>query len=258
MNNFKGIFYKIKKEKIYFEGGAHFKYTDLVNELNKLNRIKTDSKTNLTIDVLSNSDSHRQGLVCVKHNYIKSENNNSNNKNTFFKQKQFNSNLITLNNYKDIIIKNKKAFSKDRNIIKKNSLLELFNNNLKVINNSNNKYSINSIDKYNKNNSIKFQLNNINKNTINNNNLPLIESSYFNKFQKNLKEPNKNIISQNNFNKIKPNILIKNKIYSPTRNNDYKKSIFSFKTSDIYKNPKNFETIDILSRRRNYYFGKIK
>ena len=73
-----------------------------------------------------------------------------------------------------------------------------------------------------------------------------------------MKEPNKNIISQNNFNKIKPNILIKNKIYSPTRNNDYKKSIFSFKTSDIYKNPKNFETIDILSRRRNYYFGKIK
>ena len=86
MNNIKKIFYKVKKEKIYFEGGAHFKYTDLVNELNKLNILKTDSKTNLTIDVLSNSNSHRQGLAYVKHNYIRSENNNSNNKDNYFKQ----------------------------------------------------------------------------------------------------------------------------------------------------------------------------
>ena len=36
MNNYKGIFYKQETEKKYYEGGAHFKYSDLVRELQKI------------------------------------------------------------------------------------------------------------------------------------------------------------------------------------------------------------------------------
>ena len=36
MYNYKGIFYKEEKEKKYYEGGAHFSYSELVYELNKL------------------------------------------------------------------------------------------------------------------------------------------------------------------------------------------------------------------------------
>ena len=33
MNNYKGLFYNEKTKKLYYEGGAHFKYKDLVKEL---------------------------------------------------------------------------------------------------------------------------------------------------------------------------------------------------------------------------------
>ena len=33
MENYKGIFYNDEKEKKYYEGGAHFKYSDLVKKL---------------------------------------------------------------------------------------------------------------------------------------------------------------------------------------------------------------------------------
>ena len=36
MYNYKGIFYKEEKEKKYYEGGAHFKYSELFFELNYL------------------------------------------------------------------------------------------------------------------------------------------------------------------------------------------------------------------------------
>ncbi len=36
MINYKGIFYNKEKEKKFYEGGEHFKYLDLVNELIKL------------------------------------------------------------------------------------------------------------------------------------------------------------------------------------------------------------------------------
>ena len=42
MINYKGIFYKEQKEKKYYEGGAHFKYMDLVNIL--IDLIKENNK----------------------------------------------------------------------------------------------------------------------------------------------------------------------------------------------------------------------
>jgi len=44
MINYKGIFYNDEKEKKYYEFGAHFKYKELVFELNKL--IKEKETTN--------------------------------------------------------------------------------------------------------------------------------------------------------------------------------------------------------------------
>jgi hypothetical protein len=244
MNNFKGIFYKAKREKKYYEGGAHFKYSDLVKELNKL---INKPNINLTIDNASNSSSQRKGLKIMKYNLTRNEDNKDN----LLNHKGTNSNLLTLNNYKDMILSNKRNFTKDKNILKKNSL-ESFNDNLTIIHLK--KFHANSINKNNNKNIINTHLNNINKkfNIEQNNDLPLIGPSYFSKFPANLFETNKNV------GKIKLNFSIKNKIFSPSRNNDNKNTLFSFKSSDMYKNQNNLETIDILSRRRNYYFGKMK
>ena len=35
-NNFKGIFYNDNNEQKYFEGGAHFKYSELIKQLQNL------------------------------------------------------------------------------------------------------------------------------------------------------------------------------------------------------------------------------
>ena len=40
--DFKGIYYKNKKPIKYYEGGAHFKYSDLVDALTKLENSKNN------------------------------------------------------------------------------------------------------------------------------------------------------------------------------------------------------------------------
>ena len=276
MNNYKGVFYKKETEKKYYEGGAHFKYSDLVRELQK---IIEETQMNNKINYLINSNS--QKIV------NKSEENK-------FKEKIPKENklekLLTLNNYKDIIIYNNKNIKTKENSInkqmfKKINFLELIEQNFKLspIKNSllYNKYFYckNSIDdNFNKNRTFKIT-NNINK-TNNNiklitnkkaiNKLPLIESSYFKKFDnKNSLYLNKD--SKNNFNlnmnyiselsKFKNNFQKENKIFKTKRNINIvseKNSIFSFKTIDIYKNKKNFDTIDSLpNRKRINNLGKI-
>ena len=51
-NDYKGIFYEDNSERKYYEGGAHFSYSDLVYELNQL--IK---ERNNNIDGYSSKDS---------------------------------------------------------------------------------------------------------------------------------------------------------------------------------------------------------
>ena len=62
MYNYKGIFYKEEKEKKYYEGGAHFSYTELVFELNKL--IKEKNK-----DADMNSSRDSKETIFLASNY---------------------------------------------------------------------------------------------------------------------------------------------------------------------------------------------
>ena len=276
MNNYKGVFYNQQNEKKYYEGGAHFKYSDLVRELQK---IIEETQMNNKINYLVNSNSQKSA--------IKSEGNK-------FKEKIPKENnlekLLTLNNYKDIIIYNNKNIKTKENsiskqMLKKINFLELIEQNSKLFPIKNsfyyNKYFYckNSIDdNFNKNRTFKI-INNINKTnnnikmvtnkkTINiNNKLPLIESSYFKKFDnKNslyLNKDNKNNINLNmnyisNVNKFKSNFQKENKIFTPKRNINIvseKNSIFSFKT--LNKSKKKFDTIDTLRKRINN-LGKIR
>jgi len=284
MNNYKGIFYNQETEKKYYEGGAHFKYSDLVRELEKL--IEENQMKN-KVNHLLNSNSQKST--------IKSEGNKF--KEIVPKENKLEK-LLTLNNYKDIIIYNNKNIKTKENsiskqILKKMNLLDMIERNFKLspIKNSfyYNKYFYckNSIDdNFNKNRTFKIpnnlykNNNNIklvtNKKTINNNKLPLIESSYFKNFGyknslydgnnkindliKNSKK-NLNINGKSKLNELKSNFQKENKIFSPKRNINIisdKNSIFSFKTSGIYKIKKNFDTIDTLSnRKRIYNIGKI-
>ena len=273
MENYKGFFFNKEKEKKYYEGGAHFKYTDLVNALNDLLK---ETNNNLIINTLINNSTQKDNLI-ISHKYIKSEGNKYKNKS--FKEKKINSNLLTLNNYKDdfrdiIINKTRPQLSTEKNInrqtFNKMKLFESVYDNYKIstkYNNYNDFNSINLLDKINRSKSIfrknKNVINKTNNNLklINNKNslgknLPLIESVYFNKIL------NRNFIdsdiNNNDFDIIKKNILNKNKMFSPMNsNNNYKKSFFSFKSTDNNKNYKNYDTINIISRRRNYNFGKL-
>ena len=279
MNHYKGIFYNQETEKKYYEGGAHFKNSDLVRELEKLIE---KTQMNNKVNYLMNSNSQKS--------VIKSEGNKF--KEIIPKENKLDK-LLTLNNYKDIIIYNNKNIKAKENsiskqILKKLNFLELIEQNFKLspIKNSfyYNKYFYckNSIDdNFHKNRTVKIP-NNIsktnnnlklvtNKQIINNNNkLPLIESSYFKNFDKKdslyLNKVNKNNFNLNmnyisKLNQFKSNFQKENKIFTPKRKINIvsdKNSIFSFKSSDIYKSKKNFDTIDTLSNRKKIYnLGKI-
>ena len=274
MENYKGFFFNKEKEKKYYEGGAHFKYTDLVNALNDLLK---ETNNNLVINTSINNNTQKDNHIIINHKYIKSEGNKYKNKS--FKEKKINSNLLTLNNYKDdfrdiIINKTRPQLSTEKNInrqtLNKMKLFESVNDNYKIstkYNNYNDFNSINYLDKINRSKSIfrknKNVINRTNNNLklINNKNslgknLPLIESVYFNKIL------NRNFIdsdiNNNDIDIARKNILNKNKMFSPMNsNNNYKKSFFSFKSTDNNKNYKNYDTINIISRRRNYNFGKL-
>ena len=264
MLNYKGIFFNKEKEKKYYEGGAHFKYSDLVNALNTLS--KEINKNTSIINKTINPNSIQN------HKYINSEGNNY--KNTIIKKKQNNSNLLTLNNYKDTLSnKNNLELTLDNDVnrkrLKKIQLLKPLDENHKISNLIRKEFNtLNICEKstkskslFSKNRKNITKENNINdKLNINKNlmirNLPLIESVYFNKLlNKNNIELNKEI-SSNSSNKTKIIKLFKSKVFSPiTKNINYRNSIFPFKKSDTYNN-KNFDTINILSKRRNYNFGK--
>jgi hypothetical protein len=294
MENYKGIFYNDHEEKKYYEGGAHFKYSDLVRELNKLCQ---EPKKNSSTNILVNSNSQKQGIVIRKNNILKSEGNNNNIK---YRKKMGNSNLLTLNNYKDIIIRNNKFVLNKKNNFnvqsgrKRMDLIELINNQLKLspikVNNNYNNYKKyyyckNSLDKDKENRSTKPMNKIVNKTNenlkliINNkrtiqSNLPLIESFYYKKLlNKNLininrvsinNSNNADLKSKNNnlkyfikFNCI-PKIQNQDNKFSPYKNIDNdKNSLFSFKSSDANKNRHNFETIDAIKGRKNYNFGKL-
>jgi hypothetical protein len=276
MINYKGIFYHKEKEKHFYEGGAHFKYSDLVNRINQLIKEKNKFESSEDSSIISNK---------INKNEVSKMNS---------QEKKTNSNLLTINTQKNtnnIKLVNNKNILTEQNIEpnKKNKLINLIDYNIKVspfknkLNNNNNKkyYCYNSIDKNNKK-SLKNSVFNDNLNESNDNdkkskyknNLPPIQSSYFKKApsNKNIFEKNNETNDNNNnnhkinlkqipkfnINKVKvmkENLLLKNKILSPFHNiNSNRKNMFADDFPDINKNLKIFETIEIYTKN----FRKLK
>ena len=277
MINYKGIFYHKEKEKHFYEGGAHFKYSDLVNRINQLIKEKNKFESSEDSSITSNK---------VKKNELSKLNP---------QERKINSNLLTINTQKNnnnIMLMNSKNIVNTEQSLeanKKNKLFKLLDYNVKVspfknkINNNKQLYCYNSIDKNNKkslkNSALNDNLNESNDNDKKSkykNNLPPIQSSYF----KNAPS-NKNILEKNNetndnsnnkinlkqipkfnINKVKvmkENFLLKNKnkILSPLHNiniNSNRKNMLGDDFPDINKNLKIFETIEIYTKN----FRKLK
>ena len=295
MLNYKGIFYKEEKEKKYYEGGAHFKYSDLVKIL--INLIEENNKKIETKESIIANDS--------KQNLNSSTNKNENAKNENENEKKINSNLLTINNNPNknnikMINTHKYILNTEKNIdkekAKKKRLMELLNCNLKISpfkkNNNNNTKdkkilsinSNNSIEQNYRRKSLKTLENNdifydnlninINAKNIEKNNLPLIQSSYYNNLSnKNMFNTNKELndiknsiinlkhVSKFTLNKTKiskDNIFLKNKMLSPFKNgNIRRKNAFSKDFSESYKNHKEYDTINIYIKNNKYFSGKL-
>ena len=259
-----------EREKKYFEGGAHFKYTDLVNRLIDLIKEKHSEEDN---SVIINEKSNN---IIIQNDFI---------------PKNINLNLLTINNHK---IKNFKSFNTNKYILntdknidiekeRKKKLNELLNYNIKlspfknnILNNSRKLFCHNSIEKNHlkplktmgnfddPNDSNKLLCLQINIKNTENNNFPLIQSSYFNNLSNRNIFMKKNGIDNNNNLKInlkqisrftlnkskvsKNNLFLKNKILSPIKNIDnFRNNIISNDFSEKI-NSKNFETIEIYTK----------
>jgi hypothetical protein len=296
MLNYKGIFYNEDKEKKFYEGGAHFKYLDLVNALIELIKEKNN---NIDDD---NSKNKSEDLVSLNNEKIINSFDKEKYSTKISKEKKINSNLITINNYKihnniKIINNRKHILSTDKNIekekAKKKKLLELLNYNIKISPYKNNHsiankiFSNNSINKISDRKSLKLIVNNENYNDSKNylslhiinkktdgNNLPLIQSSYFNNVSnKNMLGKKINVynsinnkadlkhISKFTLNKTKiskDNLFLKNKLLSPIKSSKNRNNIFSNDLLESQKNSKNYGTINILTKKnRNFDPGKM-
>jgi hypothetical protein len=304
MINYKGIFYREEKEKKFYEGGAHFKYSDLVNAL--IDLIKEQNQ-NLELEISKNSS---KNAISPNNKNINIHNEEKKIKNSS-KEKNNNSNLLTINNHPiknniKIITTHKYILNTEKNDIKENAkkkrLIELLNINSKISpfkNNHNNYKKVltignNSINKnykrkslntignndnlHDSNNYLSIVINNnskIKKMKINNN-LPLIQSSYLNNITNKNMFDNNNIvkndiknniinlkhISKINLNKTKiskDNLFLKNKMFSPDKNLNFKRNnAFSKDISEINKNQKKYDTINILTKKnRNFIGGKL-
>jgi hypothetical protein len=117
--DFKGIYYKNKKPIKYYEGGAHFKYSDLVEALTKLENSKNNKIHSIQKNSKIKNDTHRLKI---------------------FGGKKININLLTLNKNKDIY-HYKEHYSTDKYLNrkeretekdKKKRIMELINFNIKV------------------------------------------------------------------------------------------------------------------------------
>ena len=227
MINYKGIFYHEQKEKNFYEGGAHFKYSDLVKRL-----------IDLELEISKNSQTSTKNISIENNNNLNIDNEEKEIKITSKEKNNNNSNSLTINSHPiqnnlKIITTHKYVLNTEKNDVKEKSkkkrLMELLdynskispfknnhNNYKKVLTNGNNskdnnykRKSLNTIGNnenlYDSHNLLSLYINN-NNNSKNkkikiNNNLPLIQSSYFNNIS------NKNLFDNNiNKNNINNNI----------------------------------------------------
>ena len=278
MYNYKGIFYKEEKEKKYYEGGAHFSYSELVFELNKL--IKEKNK-----DADMNSSRDSKETIFLASNYQDLFRETQKTKNLTNIQKKMKLNFLTINNNN---IQRKKILNinKDSKLIlnteknnenRQNSQkMILASKNLKISplkTNPNNNKKMNSIEKNYNIKTLENKANNrniyknitlyINNKEKKNNNLPIITNFDYNNFS------NKNIFKsrQNNLFNLKfdskvetskYNLFLKNKILSPLKNiqSNRENKLFSV---DFSESKYNKNTIDTITSNKNrFYLSKGK
>jgi hypothetical protein len=278
MYNYKGIFYKEEKEKKYYEGGAHFSYSELVFELNKL--IKEKNK-----DADMNSSRESKETIFLASNYQDLFRETQKTKNLTNIQKKMKLNFLTINNNN---IQRKKILNinKDSKLIlnteknnenRQNSQkMILASKNMKISplkTNPNNNKKMNSIEKNYNIKTLENKANNrniyknitlyINNKEKKNNNLPIITNFHYNNFS------NKNIFKsrQNNLFNLKfdskvetskYNLFLKNKILSPLKNiqSNRENKLFSV---DFSESKYNKNTIDTITSNKNrFYLSKGK
>ena len=278
MYNYKGIFYKEEKEKKYYEGGAHFSYSELVFELNKL--IKEKNK-----DADMNSSRESKETIFLASNYQDLFRETQKTKNLTNIQKKMKLNFLTINNNN---IQRKKILNinKDSKLIlnteknnenRQNSQkMILASKNMKISplkTNPNNNKKMNSIEKNYNIKTLENKANNrniyknitlyINNKEKKNNNLPIITNFHYNNFS------NKNIFKsrQNNLFNLKfdskvetskYNLFLKNKILSPLKNiqSNRENKLFSV---DFSESKYNKNTIDTVTSNKNrFYLSKGK
>mgnify|MGYP006873140381 CR=1 FL=1 len=271
MKDFKGIYYKNKKPIKYYEDGAHFKYSSLVEALNKL-EISKNNKLHST----------------QKSNKIKNETQRL----KFFGGKKMNANILTLfknketSHYKDHL-SSEKYLNREKD--KKKRIMELVNYNIKVspfknsliinkkyyCNNSlNNNYILKLKKSFRDSNNDKTQIvkdyylkTQTNQEKKDNNELPLIKSIYNfnnksiekmkNKSKIDLKFKSQSKLAFNRTKNSKENLFQSNKILSLNRDKYFGTSEFGkdgfFET---FKDSKNYETIEIYAKKSGYKFDK--
>ena len=268
MYNYKGIFYKEEKDKKYYEGGAHFSYSELVYELNKL--IKERNKN---IELNLSKDSKDNILLSTNQNILKDV---QNSKSLINKQNKMKLYFLTINNNSN---KNKIHLSKDNKLILNteknnenrnnslnNNLMSLEPKNMKITSPkatlfSNNKNFLSVENNYN---NIKTLGNNVNRKDIyknislyinhnkemKNKNLPLIKDfHYINFSNKNiLKKKQNNIFTIKLKSKIeasKHNLFLKNKALSPLKNiqSNRENKILSLDFSDSKYNKNSIDAV---------------
>ena len=277
--DFKGIYYKNKKPIKYYEGGAHFKYSDLVDALTKLENSKNNKNHSLQKNIKIKNDTYRLKI---------------------FGGKKINTNLLTLNKNKDIyhyrehLSTDKYLNRKEREREKerKKRIMELINFNVKVspfknslimnkkyyCNNSlNNNYKTKLKKSFGESSNNKTQIvkdtylkTQANQEKKDNYELPIIKSIYnfnnkslekmkmrSNKTKLDLKFIPRSKLAFNKTKNSKENLFHNNKLFSLNRdkyfgNNEIGKDGF-FET---FKNSKNYETIEIYAKKSEYNFDK--
>lgn len=69
MHEFKGIYFNDTQEQKYYEGGAHFKYTDLYNRLDKLLTILTPDRKGGSVSD-DNEEIYKKNEINVKGKFL--------------------------------------------------------------------------------------------------------------------------------------------------------------------------------------------
>ena len=286
MDNYKGIYFNNSKSLKYYEGGAHFSYKELYNELqilyNKINKINIALKKENVDDFFLKKNNEKKNMSIFSVTQREKSSNSNLGKTRNKKQNNLSkSDSIDNNNYQDInldIIKNStnrlsyynKGYHKmHHNSINKNYVLynKKMKKNLSVIDKYKEKDKQISFDtKYNDvNNSTRFY-NHKNRSSDNKN----IYNHCYLKFSNNNEKKMKKLETNNNKKKymlniryypynINDNIYLKNKIRNKLKQNKNHSLINENSMSNLPKMKKNSYNKYIRSTdNNNNYKIKVK